>query len=189
MKNISLVLNVVLLIAVVILYIKVYSENEPQPVVVSGADASKAAIVYVHSDSLLDNYPLLKTLEDAFNKKRDSIDRILSARDKSLKQEFAVFEKQAATMPEEQQQREYESFMRKQQDLVDFRDNLLKTLGEEQEQLQDSVHNNLVRTLRDYNKSHGYQYILSYQRGSGILFADDSLNITKEVMNRLNVNK
>ena len=77
---------------------------------------------------MLDNYPLMKKLEKAFNSKRDSVERILQIRDKSLKQEYAQFEEQASTMPQEQAQKLYEGFMRKQQDLEKFRDDLLKQL-------------------------------------------------------------
>lgn len=182
MKNLSLALNAVLIIAVVFLYYKVYSVKEAAPIVHSTASTKNAAIVYVNSDTLLDNYPLLKEMEKVFNNKRDSIDRILSARDKSLKQEFADFQQRAETMPQEQAQKEYEGFMRKQQDLEALRDGLLKKLGSEQENMQDSIHNNLEAYLKEFNKTKGYEFILSYQRGSGILLADDSLNITKEVL-------
>ncbi len=182
MKNLSLVLNIVLLVAVIFLFVKVYSDKPVAPVVVSGADKAKAAIVYVNSDSILDNFPLLKKLEKEFEHKRDSIDKILASRDKSLKDEYAAFEQRAATLTQEQGQKEYEGFMRKQEQLVAYRDELLKKLSDEQEQMQDSVHNNLIQHLKEYNKSKGYQYILSYQRGSGILLADDSLNITPEIM-------
>lgn len=182
MKNISLVLNVVLLIAVVFLYIKVYSEKEDQPVVVSSASKEKASIVFVNSDTLLDNYPLLKTLEKQFENKRDSVDRILAGRDRALKQEFADFEQRAQTMPEAQQQQEYEGFMRKQQQLVEYRDELLKKLSDDQDKMQDSIHSNIVNYIKEFNKTRGYEFIFGYQRGSGILLADDSLNITNEVM-------
>jgi outer membrane protein len=185
MKNLSHLLNVLLIIAVAFLYYKIYSSDEPKPFVVSTSDRKEAAIVYVNSDSLLNNYPLIKSLEKEFNHKRDSIDGYLSGKDKSLKAEFAGFEKRAAMMTEEQQQQEYEGFMRKQQELVALRDDLLKKLGDEQEVMQDSIHYNLLRYLKEYNKNKGYQFILSYQRGSGILLADDSLNITDEVLQGL----
>ncbi|MEP7264323.1 MAG: OmpH family outer membrane protein [Bacteroidota bacterium] len=182
MKNLSLTLNILLIIAVAFLYYKVYSVKEQAPIIHSSATTKNAAIVYVNSDTLLDNYPLLKTMEKVFNSKRDSVDRILAAKDKSLKQEFADFQKRAETMPQEQAQQEYNGFMQKQQQLEALRDGLLKKLGSEQESMQDSIHNNLEAYLKEFNKTKGYEFILSYQRGSGILLADDSLNITNEVL-------
>ncbi len=181
MKNISLLLNAILVIAVLFLFVKVYSEK-PAVQVVSNTSKKEARIVYLSSDSLLDNYPLMKKMEKTFNNKRDSLERILQARDKGLKQEYAQFEQQAASMPEAQAQQAYEGFMRKQQELEKLRDDLLKNLSAEQESMQDSIHKNLISYLKDYNRSHGYDYIMSYQRGSGILLANDSLEITQDVL-------
>ena len=189
MKNISIILNIILIIAVAFLFYKVYSPAEKGPVVVSSADKSDAGIVFVYSDSLLNNYPLLKDLEKQFEDKRDSVDRVLQSRDRKLKEEFAAFEQRAGAMTEEQQQKEYEGFMRKQQTLVDLRDNLLEGLTDEQEKLQDSVHTTILNYLKEFNSSKGYDYILSYQRGSGIMLANDSLDITDEVLKGLNPGK
>jgi outer membrane protein len=188
MKNLSLVLNLVLLLAVAFLYYKVYSDKGSK-VVMSSAEKKNATIVYVDSDSLFDNYPLMTTLEKAFNNKRDSLDRVLSAQDKALKNEYASFEERAATMSREQQENEYKGFMQKQQALEQLRDQLLKKLGDEQTVMQDSIHNSLISFMREYNKSKGYQYILSYTRGSGILYANDSLNVTNEVVKGLKETK
>jgi outer membrane protein len=50
----------------------------------------------------------------------------------------------------------------------------------------DSVHSRLVAVLKDLNKSNNYFYVMGYQRGNGILFANDSLDITKQVLEELN---
>ena len=55
MKNVSLALNIILLIAVIFLYVKVYSNKTETAVVVQGK-SKDATIVFVNSDSLLDHY-------------------------------------------------------------------------------------------------------------------------------------
>jgi outer membrane protein len=40
--------------------------------------------------------------------------------------------------------------------------------------------------LKEYNKGKNYTFILGYQKGGGILFANDSLDITREVLDGLN---
>ena len=184
MKNISIILNIILAGALAFLYYKVYNEK-PVVQVMSSTSKNEARIVYINSDSLLDNYPLLKKLEKDFSRKRDSVEKILQYKDKMIKQEYAQFEQQAATMAEDQQKSVYDGFVRKQQDLEKLRDDLLKHLSDQQEHMQDSVHNNLVNYLKVYNRLHGYDYIMSYQRGNGILLANDSLEITWDVLKGL----
>ena len=184
MKNLPLAINIILLCAVAFLFYKVFNKN-PSVQVLSASTNKEANIVFVNSDTLLDNYPLLKNLEKEFKHRQDSAENVLLARDKSIKQEYAKFEQTAATMPEEEQKRLYNGFMQKQQELEKFRDDLLKSLSAEQEKMQDSVHSNLVQYLKVYNRSHGYDYIMSYQRGNGILLANDSLEITQDVLKGL----
>ena len=42
---------------------------------------------------------------------------------------------------------------------------------------------------KQFNKDKNYAFILSYQRGSGVLLANDSLDITKPVLEGLNNKK
>lgn len=166
------------------LYYKVY-HDKPAMQVVSGTSKNEARIVFINSDTLLDHYPLLKSLEKTFNNKRDSVEKILMSKDKAIKQAYAQFEQQAASLPEDQQKKIYESLMRQQQELEALRDDMLKHLSTEQDKMQDSIHYNLVDYLKVYNRKHGYDYIMSYQRGNGILFANDSLEITNDVLKGL----
>ena len=76
--------------------------------------------------------------------------------------------------------------MRKQQGLMQERDNLLDKLKEEEAALTDSIHNDLMTYLKEFNKSNKFDFILGYSRGGGILFANDSLDITKKVIEGIN---
>ena len=76
--------------------------------------------------------------------------------------------------------------MRKQQSLMADRENLLDKLKAEESDLTDSIHSDLMRYLKTYNKNQQYDFILGYSRGGGILFANDSLDVTKQVVEGLN---
>lgn len=185
MKQVSLILNFVLLVAVGFLYYKVYSGSEQEPVIISGQAAS-SKIVFVNSDSLMDNYALFKGAQDNMEKKRDSLDQLLTNRGKALEREIKEYQDNAAGMSAGERQLREESLMRKQQGLMDERDRLLDLLKEEEASLTDSVHNDLMKSVKEFNKKHGYDFILGYTRGSGILYANDSLDITQLVLKGLN---
>ena len=186
MKNASIALNIILLVAVVFLYIKVYSEKtETVPAMIKGKQ-EQSSIVYVNSDSLLDKYDFYLNTKKVFEKKRDSIDAILQYRDKSLKNEAMQYQQKAETMSNEQRMQTEEGLMQKQQSLVDLRDNLLEYLSTEEEKMNDDIHTHLVSYLKEYNRSRGYHFILGVQKGSGVLLANDSLNITNEVIKGIN---
>ncbi len=60
MKNASLVLNVVLLVAVVVLYILHFSSGKPAYTAGGGGSASNIKVAYVNEDSVLKYYDFFK---------------------------------------------------------------------------------------------------------------------------------
>lgn len=186
MKNISLLLNVVLLIAVAFLYYKVYSgnseKNESSPI----QKLPQASIVYINSDSLLDNYPYFTRLKNSMEQKQDSIEGILKGRGKTLESEIRSYQERGASMTDQQRQLEEERLSRKQQEFLHYKEEMVNELGKQEEIINDSLHHNLIDVLKKFNKDKNYQFILGYQKGSGILLANDSLEITKQILEELN---
>lgn len=182
-KQLSLILNIVLLVAVGFLYYKVYSKEEP--VSISGP-AAASKIVFVNSDSLMDNYTLFKQMQDGMEKKKDSLDQMLTARGKALENEIQQYQQGAGSMSAGERQLREESLMKKQQNLMDERDRLLDMLKEEEASLTDSIHADLMKSVKAFNEKYKFDFILGYSRGSGILYANDSLDITKKIIEGLN---
>jgi outer membrane protein len=185
LKQASLILNGILVIAVAFLYYKQFSTPETKETPLS-VKASQSKIVFVNSDSLMDSYSLFKEMSDGMEKKRDSLDRLLTARGNNLEDEIKKYQETAAGMSDGERQLREESLMRKQQALMADRDNLLDKLKTEEADLTDSIHADLMRYLKTYNKNQQFDFILGYSRGGGILLANDSLDVTKQVVKGLN---
>lgn len=191
MKQASLILNIVLLAAVAFLYYKVYSKPETEAVaatipLTSENGMPSNAIVFLNSDSLLSEYNYFNSLKKKLETKQDSIDKSLNIKAKLLETDVERYQQRAAGMSPEQRAQEEERLMGRQQNLMQLKQSMLEELQMEESVMNDSIHDNLTRFLREYNKEKKYLYILGYQRGSGILLANDSLDITKEVLEGLN---
>jgi outer membrane protein len=185
MKNLSLILNAILLIAVAFLFYKIYSGDKQSAGVTIHALPS-SSIVFVNSDSLLDHYDFFNSLKDKIQGRQDSIDHILTAKAKELDSKVQVYQKQAIGMTDMEKQMTEEKLMQEQQRLVQMKETLMGMLSEEESAMNDSIHNHLVGYLHEFNKSKGYNFILGYQKGGGILLANDSLDITGAVLEGLN---
>ena len=189
MKNLSITLNLLLIAAVGFLYYKVYStpEQKSRPVpVASGTGMPADGIVYINSDTLLENYNFFKGLKADFEAKQDSIDKMLEGRGRALEQDVMAYQEKAAGMSQESRMKAEEQFMQRQESLVSLRRKLLEQLSKEEDQINDTLHSSLHSYLKEYNKDKNYLFILGYQRGTGILLANDSLDITNEVIEGLN---
>ncbi|MGI8893113.1 MAG: OmpH family outer membrane protein [Bacteroidia bacterium] len=79
-----------------------------------------------------------------------------------------------------------ENLMKKQQSIMDKRQDLLRQFRDEEEKVQDEIHADLNNYLKEFNRDKNYSFILGYSRGSGILLANDSLDITGAVLQGLN---
>ncbi|MFI5219308.1 MAG: OmpH family outer membrane protein [Bacteroidia bacterium] len=187
MKNISLVLNAILIVAVAFLYYKVYlHKSETEQVTPDMLVLPEATIVYLNSDSLLDNYPYFIRLKNSLENKQDSIEIILKGRGRTLENEIKQYQETGAGMTEQQRQTTEESLGRKQQEFMKYKEDMTDELAQEEGKLNDSLHHHLTDVLKKFNRNKNYQFILGFQKGGGILLANDSLNITSLVLEELN---
>ncbi|MFM7015785.1 MAG: OmpH family outer membrane protein [Bacteroidota bacterium] len=183
MKNLSIALNIVLIIAVGFLYYKVY-QGDDNSVVITG-QAAQSKIVYVNSDSLMNNYPLFQTIKKSMEKKRDSLDLVFRQRGEALQKEIENYQQTGAMLSEADRAKKEEDLTRRQQAYVADRDATLEKLSKEEDTMTDSLHNELMAYVKMFNKKHGYDFIFGYTRGGGIIYTNDSLDITKALISGL----
>ena len=185
MKNLSIVLNVVLFVAVIVLYVLYFSGHKsPETAMTSKvagtADATK--IVYINTDTLLNNYQLAVELNEAFLKKQE---------DRRTDQEGTEFQRKLqnngfisearAIEARDQLLVKQENFRRLQQEMMD-------KASREQSELNKQLFDEITNFLKEYNKEKGFSIVLSTQLGGNVLYAEDGFDITKEIVDRLNAN-
>lgn len=187
MKNLSLIINVVLAIAVAALFYLRYKDKQdeaaPAPVAV---EAKGKPIVYVNVDSLLTKYEYFKDVRRVLESRRFQLESELQTRGRSLQNEVAFFQQRAPTMTQEQGRATEAALQKKQQDIVAFRDQSAQRLQVEEQGKNEELYNRIAAYLKKYNKQNKYEYVLGYTKGGGILFADASLDATKRILDGLN---
>ncbi|REJ83711.1 MAG: OmpH family outer membrane protein [Bacteroidetes bacterium] len=147
---------------------------------------SPGGIVYVNSDSLLEQYEYFKKQKSDFENRQSRIRNELKSESDKLQRDVELYHQQAIGMTDFQKQQKEEEFVMRQQKLMDRKDQLLDQLDEEQARSSEELFTRLNNYLNKYNQDKNYQFILGYQKGGGILYANDSLDITKTVVEGLN---
>ncbi|MFC2112456.1 OmpH family outer membrane protein [Bacteroidota bacterium] len=193
MKNLSLVLNAVLIVAVGVLFYLHFSSdtssNIRQPSAANvGVAASGMTIVYINIDSLLNNYTYFADMQNEFADKQSEMEAELNLRSRQYEasaidaqnkvQKGLVTRREAAEL--EQQ------LMMEQQSLLQLRDDLTMQLSEEEAVRNRRLINKIMEYLEEYNKDYNYQFIFSNSFGDNVLFANDQLDITESVLQGLN---
>lgn len=194
MKNISLILNIVLLLAVGFLFFKVFSTDEPatedkEPAVVNIEKTLK--IAYINSDTLFEKFAEFKKQRDVFQKKEKDADAVLKAKGKALERDYLAVQKkvQTGTMAPSEIQKEEQRLVQAQQALAQEQDRITKALLEENKKVSDALQKQVIDKLKVFKDREGYDFIFSYAAGGPILVSNDSLDITTKVLEELNAQK
>jgi outer membrane protein len=198
MKQASLILNIVLLLAVgylMIAHFRAPKAATAGPAASTGQETVAAAadskIVFVNADTLLEKYEGFKKRKDALSKKEKDADASLKARGRALEKEFMEAQQkvqQGFMTPKEVQQLE-QTLSQKQQKLMADQERMTKALVDETTKIQEELQKEVKDILSALRKEKGYDYILNYAPGSGVLMVNDTLDITAEVLSRLNQKK
>ena len=112
----------------------------------------------------------------------------LGAKKDALQKDLATFQQkyEAGNTPPADLEKEYAGLQQRGQRLQEEEERLSKALGEEQKKAFNDLYANVEAKLKTLSSQIGYDYIFSYQRGGQILLANDSLDITRQVLELLN---
>ncbi len=193
MKKSSLILNVILLIAVVVLYILYFTAGKNSggvaPAVVGDtASVGEMSIVYVNMDTLLANYDMFSDLQNRLQKKQMDSESKLNARGQKWQTKVSEFQNnlQRGLVTRSEAQKIQAQLEQEQQQILQMKDDLASRLMEEQQVGSRKVIFSIVDFLNDYSRQHQYRYVLSTTVGGAVLYGDKQLDITEDVLAGLN---
>lgn len=193
MKKLSLVLNVILLIAVAGIYFLHFSGNKSAKTVKSTDGTEQVidrdyAIAYVDIDTLVTNYDLYKDKVAELTQKRNESEAELQIQSKSFEKEVRDFQDKVGKglITRTKAQIMQQELAQKEQQLYAMRDQLAMQLAEEEQVMYRQVLNEVMEYLEEYNAEYNYKYIFSNSFGGQLLYTDRSLNITSDVLVGIN---
>jgi len=190
MKNVSIVLNVILVVAVAFLFYLQFSDKTEIKEVSSDGNLPVAfdevSIAYVNSDSLLSNYKLTEEIANKLAEKQGKFEREYQSRAEGLQNEISDFQRTAANLTVAQGKALEENLMKKQQNLMRYQESLSTQLRQEEAKLNEELYDNVSKFLKEYGKENDLQLVLTYSRGSGVLYANEGLDISTQVISGLN---
>ena len=193
MKNLSLILNAVLIVAVgVLFYLHCSTKGSAKesPAMKSGINLVQpdVPIVYVNIDTLLNNYDYFKDMQDDFASKQSEMEAELNNRSRQYEASAMDFQNkvQKGLVTRREGAELEQQLLQEQQNLLQLRDQLTLQLQEEEQVSNRKLINAIMEYLKEYNTDQNYQFIFSNSFGDNVLFANDQLDITYTVLPGLN---
>lgn len=188
MKNVSLVLNVVLLVAVAVLYYLHFSATPSAQS--SGSLISPVSgdplIAFINSDSVLQNYKYLDVKRKELEAKTKKLDQEYRNRAQGLQNDITNYQRNIGNYTLSQARAAEEDIQKKQQNLRVYEQSLTQELMGEEAKLNKELYDRVTAYLKKYGQSNGLHIVFKFDQTSDVLFAGDSLDITNAVIAGLN---
>lgn len=146
------------------------------------------SIVYVNTDSLMNNYKLVKDFKQEMERERSVKENAFQNKMAALEKQVADFKEIAPRLSPEEGQRQQQELMLKEQKLGEYREALMTELTTKEQTKNTEMMKKISDYLAALNASGKYTFILGYAQGGGILHANKSLDITAQVITGLNDN-
>ncbi|MCK5855965.1 MAG: OmpH family outer membrane protein [Bacteroidales bacterium] len=145
-------------------------------------------IVFIDTDSLVTRYKFFTDGNDRMVKMEQSMRYRLESKSKKLQKEYEEYMRQgkAGLLTLKQQQDTEASLTKQQQDLATLEQNLTDKLMTEKQLLNTQINTTVAEFIEIYRVEKGYTFIMQKQTLNGVLSGDPSLDVTDEVISRLN---
>ena len=200
MKKISFWLNIVLLVAVAVLFYLHFQSNGE----ITTSDSKKTQteekkqkefgsynnlrIAYVNLDSLLNDYDMYIDKREEFVQEQTSTQSELQSRSQQLQQEFKELKEKLnkGMITRAKARMKQRTLGQKERKLRQLQQNKSSELAEKEQVIYRKVLNSVMDYLDKYAEEHNYHYILSYSFGGPILYKNGQFDITQNVLEGLN---
>ncbi len=185
MKNLSLALNAVLLVAVGILYFLHFSAPTSTAVATDGK-AANLKIAYINSDTVLKYYDYYKVTVADLEKKSKSLDQDYRNRAQSLQNDINNYQRSLANMTIGQAKAAEEQLAMKQQNLRVHQERLAQEMMGEEARVTEELYKKVTGFLKKYGDANGLEIVLKFSPTSDVLYGSTTLDISQEVIKGLN---
>jgi outer membrane protein len=203
MKKAPLIINVVLFVAVAILYYLHFkscnntceasasndSAAAAKPIVMAPKEIKASKIVYINSDVLNKEYDFVKDLTAAAQAKEQRLQSTYETKAKKFQEDYTSLQEKASQgLLSENQATTAQADLMKRKEELDKMELQLQSMMDDIQKSNEEVRKNVISYIQEYNKTGQYNFILTYTDNPGgfLLLANDSLDIKREVVVGLN---
>lgn len=200
MKNLSFIINGILVVAVAILFYQVHSlknsgdvssqnevENKNPIIVTSASNLADAKIAYINTDSINEHYAYIADFTKVLKSKKSVIESQMQTLTTRFQKDYESFQQSAqAGIASEADLMKQKSNLERQQQDISNKELQMQNLGIELEEKNIELNKNVKDFLAKYNNGK-FDYVLSYSdMMPTILLVNPKLDITNDILKGIN---
>jgi outer membrane protein len=191
MKQLSLALNILLLVLVGILFYLHFNSKkktasvESKSNAISSSTPAQGKIGYFEMDSLQANYSYFKDALNHLKNKERSMNAELAGLERDYQKRVGEWQKKGPTMSQAEAEAAERENAQLQQSYQARKQTLEEGFAKQSMEFKKDIKSKIEEFLKEYNKEKQYTYILSYEPDF-IFYKDTAYNITHDLVEGLN---
>ena len=193
MKNTSLILSIISLIAVVVFGVLTLTKGNAKAEVAAEGTATetaacKGSIVYVDLDRILTEYDMANDLRSVVETKVQNIQAEVNRRGQKLEKEVAAYQEkiQKGLMTRSVAEVQGQKLQEQEIEFNNYAAQKQQEINEEQVVMMNQLGDAIQTFINKYNEEKQYAMILTNSGGAPVITADANLDITEAVLAGLN---
>ena len=188
MKNSTLGLNIVLVLAVAVLYYLHFASSKPNAVAAGTAKAVPSGsfrIAYFESDSIQSQFAYFNEVKNELETKAQANNRILGDLKNTFASKYQALQKAAPSLSQAELANKQQELMQMEKTFQGKEKMMSDEMQDEQFKKLQDVKKKIEDYLKEYNKDKGYAFIFS--SSPDLMYLKDTIyDITPDVINGLN---
>jgi len=142
---------------------------------------------FVNSGSLFANYKYYEVVGTKLDEKRIKLQQEYTRRAEGLQMQIEDYQRTLTNLTIAQARAVEEDLGRKSQNLRQYQETITQELLKQEAAITQELYNKIATFLKSYGDANNLQVVLTYSQGSNVLYANESLNITGDVIEGLNI--
>jgi outer membrane protein len=185
MKNLSLILNAILFVAVGVLYFMFLSGKKD-----GSASSVKAPsglkIAYINSDTVLKYYDYFKDNKSILEAKGKRLESDLQNRAQSLQNDITAYQRNVSNLTIGQAKAVEEDLQKKQQNFRLYQQSVEQELINDQNKTNVALYGKITDFLKKYAQESNLEVVLKFDTSSDVLYGNPGIDISQDVIKGLN---
>ncbi len=194
--SINTLLNIIFLVGLVVLYALYFfdigkkSDIEPGDIKAIERSVSDASVKigFIDTDELFKRYTFAQKLREDMLAEQRRLENDLTRKQRDFQQRVEEFQHQIqrGLISMEQAQVKEQELMYEQQELIMLSEEYSDRLHQKEIEFNAELFDSISNFIKRYNEEFGFDFVLSYSPGGGLLFAGEQYDITEDVIEKIN---
>lgn len=144
------------------------------------------SIAYVDSAKLINGYQGMIDAREIYKEKAQGWQANIDTLSKEVERSIKDYEKESPSMSAKEKDLSKELIRTKQKQLMDYQRAMNEKASQEDSQMTSKIIEEVNAYLKKYGEEHDYKIIMAATEYGNVAYADESLDLTEEVLNGLN---